>query len=144
MANSNYKKILVPLDGSKNAFRALDEAIRLARQCGAGIFAVYVLPFPSVQAYHPDRVVQEKMYEEGRAVLQKAKRNAENANVVYQQKIIKGIPGNAIADFANRDKNRFDLIVIGSRGRGGLKEAFLGSVSNHVMHKSKIPVLVVK
>jgi nucleotide-binding universal stress UspA family protein len=144
MANSNYKKILVPLDGSKNAFRALDEATRLARQCGAGIFTVYVLPFPSVQAYHPDRVVQEKMYEEGRIILQKAKRNVESAGVDYQQKIIKGIPGNAISDFANRDKNRFDLIVMGSRGRGGLKEAFLGSVSNHVMHKSKIPVLVVK
>jgi len=38
----------------------------------------------------------------------------------------------------------FDIIVIGSRGQSGLKEIFLGSVANAVVHKSKIPVLVIK
>jgi nucleotide-binding universal stress UspA family protein len=38
----------------------------------------------------------------------------------------------------------FDLIVIGSRGMSSIKETFLGSISNYVVHKSKIPVLVVK
>ena len=38
----------------------------------------------------------------------------------------------------------FDLIVIGSRGMGAIKEFFLGSTSNYVMHKSKKPVLIVK
>ncbi|HJT10056.1 MAG TPA: universal stress protein [Candidatus Nitrosotalea sp.] len=37
-----------------------------------------------------------------------------------------------------------DLVVIGSRGFGPVKEAFLGSVSTAVLHKSKIPVLIVK
>jgi len=39
---------------------------------------------------------------------------------------------------------RFDLVVIGARGRGSLKEAFLGSVSNAIVHKCKIPVMIVK
>lgn len=144
MANAEYKKILVPIDGSKNAFRAMSEAIKLAKQCNAGISAIYVLPFPTVQAYYPDRVVQEKMYGEGKSIMDRAKRNAESAGVAFQQQIVKGTPGSVITEYANRDKNRVDLIVMGSRGHGGLKEAFLGSVSNYVMHKSKKPVLVVK
>jgi nucleotide-binding universal stress UspA family protein len=39
---------------------------------------------------------------------------------------------------------KFDLLVIGARGRGFVKEAFLGSVSNAIVHKAKIPVMVVK
>ena len=41
-------------------------------------------------------------------------------------------------------KSRFDIIVIGARGLGSVKEVFLGSVSYSVVHKSKIPVLIVK
>jgi nucleotide-binding universal stress UspA family protein len=41
-------------------------------------------------------------------------------------------------------KNKFDIIIIGSRGLGSVKEVFLGSVSHAVVHKSKIPVLIVK
>jgi len=41
-------------------------------------------------------------------------------------------------------KNKFDIIVIGARGSGSVKEAFLGSVSHAVVQKSKIPVLIVK
>jgi len=49
-----------------------------------------------------------------------------------------------IVKFAHTKKNKFDLIVIGSRGMGSAKEIFLGSTSNYVLHKSKIPVLIVK
>ena len=42
------------------------------------------------------------------------------------------------------EKYNFDMIVMGSRGIGSAKEVFLGSTSNHVLHKSKIPVLIVK
>ena len=41
-------------------------------------------------------------------------------------------------------KHRVDMIIIGARGLGGLKKMFLGSVSNYVVHKSKIPVMIVK
>jgi nucleotide-binding universal stress UspA family protein len=53
-----------------------------------------------------------------------------------------GNPDNDIVAYSKILKP--DLIVIGSRGLGGVKEAFLGSVSNHVMHKSLMPVLIVK
>jgi len=53
-----------------------------------------------------------------------------------------GKEGRKIVSFAQ--KNNFDLIVIGSRGMGKMKEIFFGSTSNYVVHKSKIPVLIIK
>jgi len=63
-------------------------------------------------------------------------------NVEFLDVIEYGDEGGTIVSFAQ--KNNFDLIVIGSRGIGKLKEIFLGSTSNYVIHSSKIPVLIVK
>ncbi|PIW35393.1 MAG: universal stress protein, partial [Nitrosopumilales archaeon CG15_BIG_FIL_POST_REV_8_21_14_020_33_23] len=59
-----------------------------------------------------------------------------------KKKILFGHEAKRIIDFAQ--KQRFDLIVMGARGRGIMKQMFLGSVSNTVVHNSKIPVLIIK
>jgi nucleotide-binding universal stress UspA family protein len=74
----------------------------------------------------------------------KAKIRAAQKGIVFTNKITSGNPGQEIVNVVNSKRNKFDLVVIGSRGLGGAKELFLGSVANHVLHKSKIPVLVVK
>ena len=71
-----------------------------------------------------------------------AKKYAAQSGIVFVGKSIIGKESSEIIDFAA--KNKFDIIVIGARGLGSVKEAFLGSVSHAVVHKSKIPVLVVK
>ncbi|HKU33473.1 MAG TPA: universal stress protein, partial [Candidatus Nitrosotalea sp.] len=71
-----------------------------------------------------------------------AKKISAQNGIVFNEKILYGNDSWEITEFAASKK--FDLIVIGSRGLGALKEAFLGSVANTVVHKSKIPVLVVK
>jgi nucleotide-binding universal stress UspA family protein len=71
-----------------------------------------------------------------------AKRHSAQNGILFERKITFGDPGYTIVKFA-KDK-KFDVIVIGARGRGALKEIFFGSVSNYVLHKSNIPVLVVK
>jgi len=66
----------------------------------------------------------------------------QKAGAVFKYKTGGGNTGTEIVKFAKNGK--FDMIVIGARGLGGAKEVFLGSTSNYVIHKTKVPVLVVK
>jgi len=138
------KKILVPLDGSKNSLRGLDMAIHLARQSQGTITALSVKTVPGVYALHPLGFLDFNSMKEVKKILADAKLRAAKKGILLTGKAISGDPGYDIARFANNSKNGIDLVVVGARGRGSAKEIFLGSVSNYVLHKSKKPVLVVK
>ena len=142
MLNRGIKKILVPLDGSKNSIRGLDNAIYLARQCQATITGIYVLPRVPVQAYRAIQYPEKELLKDAETNMGFAKKHSAQHGVVFEKKISFGDPGYAIVKYA-KDK-KFDIIVIGARGRGTVKEIFFGSVSNYVVHKSSMPVLVVK
>jgi nucleotide-binding universal stress UspA family protein len=120
----------------------LDEAIYFARQCQATIIGLHIIKMP------PGIVLNKKRLESGtiksvELLMDAAKTKAARHGVELNYKIIKGAdPGYDIIQFSKKHRN--DLIVIGARGLGAFKEAFLGSVSNYVLHKSKIPVLIVK
>ncbi|HET6516835.1 MAG TPA: universal stress protein [Nitrosopumilaceae archaeon] len=142
MIKKKIKKILVPIDGSKNSFRGLDKAISLARQCQATITGLYIMPiYPRsvVDAFMPFQIHFTKS---AKKYMKTAKNKAAKKGVVFKSKIVYGSPIMEITDMAS--KKKFDLIVIGSRGLGGVKEVFLGSVAHGVVHRAKVPVLVVK
>ena len=145
MASAKIKKILVPLDGSKNSIRGLDKAISLARYCHATITAIYAKHYPPVFVLHPLGFIGIDFKKEGKKILDPAKTRAAKHGIRLISKIIgSSDPGYDIVRHANNKKNKIDMIVIGSRGRSRAKEVFLGSVSNYVLHKSKLPLLVVK
>ncbi|MDH3312187.1 MAG: universal stress protein [Nitrosopumilus sp.] len=135
------KKILVPLDGSKNSMKGLNSAIALAKPLGAEIKAVYVRPTPPIfgrmKPMYAEKITADDTF------LDSAKKLAEKNGVKFTAKITEfQKPGDYIVKLAQ--KQNFDLIVIGARGMGSVKEFFLGSVSHYIIHKSKIQVLVVK
>ena len=68
----------------------------------------------------------------------------EKCDVKFIEETIVGDAKSSIVKYANDNSRKIDLIIMGARGRGSVKAAFMGSVSNHVLNKSKIPVLVVK
>jgi nucleotide-binding universal stress UspA family protein len=136
------RKILVPIDGSKNSFRGLDYAIHLARQCGATVTGFNVIPFYPKSLLLTPISYEKELIKKAREFMAKAKTRSAQNGIVFNEKITDGHEVDEIIGFAN-DKN-FDLIVIGARGMGSVKEVFLGSVSNGVLHKSKIPVMIVK
>ncbi|BDQ31220.1 universal stress protein UspA [Nitrosopumilus zosterae] len=138
------KKILVPLDGSKNSIRGLDMAIHIARQSHGIITALSVKSVPGIYAIHPLGFLDFNSMSEIKKTLDEAKVRAAKKGIQLTGKAIAGDPGFDIAKFANNKKNGIDLVVIGARGRSSAKEIFLGSVSNYVLHKSKKPVLIVK
>ncbi len=142
MIRKNIKKILVPLDGSKNSMRGLNEAIYLARQCYATITGLYVIPiYPRNFA---DAIIPYQIHltKSAKTFMNNAKNICAKKGIMFKSKIIFGSPIVEINDMVNTKK--FDLIVIGSRGQSGLKELFLGSVAKAIVHKSKVPVLVIK
>lgn len=138
------KKILVPLDGSKNSIRGLDMAIHIARQSHGIITALSIKSVPGIYAIHPLGFLDFNSMSEIKKTLDEAKLRAAKKGIQLTGKTIAGDPGYDIAKFANNKKNGIDLVVIGARGRSSAKELFLGSVSNYVLHKSKKPVLIVK
>ena len=138
----NIKKILVPLDGSKNSMRGLDEAIYLARQCHATITGLYVVPLSKPKTNSQISYIEKYLLGNASKFMSKAKKRAAQNGIIFYDELVYGDEGPKIIQFANN--KQFDIVVIGSRGMSSIKETFLGSTSNYVLHKSKIPVLVVK
>jgi nucleotide-binding universal stress UspA family protein len=140
------RNILVPLDGSDNSFRALDTAILLATKLDAKITVVYCVSIiPVMEAHMIDPLkcqAEERKYADD--VLRKAESAARKNNVSVDTLVKYGNAGTEIIQIVKNKKAKIDLVVIGSRGRSPIKEMFLGSVSNYVLHKSPVPVLVVK
>jgi len=143
MIENKIRKILVSLDGSKNSLKGLEQAIYLARQCHGTITGLCVVPiYPPIAMPGISSSFKSKMTKDAKKFLDEAKTRAAQNGIVFNEKIIQGIPTEDVVNFAN--KNKFDLVVIGHRGHSSVRELFLGSVANSTVHKSKIPVLVVK
>ena len=144
MTDNKLNKILVPIDGSKNSFRALEMAITIAKQFDATIMCAYSINMQPHSEFQGIVSVDKELNKEIKKIMANAKETATKNRVSFIEKIMRGDIGYNIIKLAHNKKEKFDLIVMGSRGRGVVKELFLGSVSNYVIHSSKIPVLVVK
>ena len=138
------KKILVAFDGSQNSLRGMEKAIQIAKPSKATITAVFVLGTPLIKSglYNITNIQRNVAKQKAMEILDRAQGRAKLSKVKFERKIISGIPGKEITKFA--EKGKFDVIVIGTRGISGVKSEFLCSVSNYILHSSKIPVLVVK
>ena len=136
-------KILVPVDGSANSKRAFEKAISLAT--GGSITALYVIETPPTVYVESQKVLDAAMAKykkEADEVLDQYEAMAASHGIKIEAVIAEGEPGPAILSYA--EKGGFDLIVMGSRGRGKITEAVLGSVSSKVLKEAKCPVVIVK
>lgn len=146
------KKILVAIDGSKLAGRSLDYAIDLAQRYSAKITVLTVINLPSNLLIDKDEVftpasTQEflkKIENYHKKILKKAieKIKKQSQKIIVSQMLLTGRPADKIIKTAKEEN--IDLIVIGSRGLGGIKEFFLGSVSDRVADAAPCPVLIIK
>lgn len=148
MRRQPYRNILVPVDGSAPAGRAIREAIQLARQLKARITAVHVItPFEAVvYARKLPRSLSREDFE------QRAKKTAAAMLSRAQQACRAGrVPSHACtlwdtlaADAIVRAARlkRCDLIVMATHGRHGMERVLMGSVTRAVLAQSRIPVVV--
>lgn len=150
-------KILVCFDGSEQSYQAVKNAKGMAQAYKAEeVTLVHVYPAKETSVWQAanessgrvarDLSTQEKQqfdkYLAIKKLLNKAVSEFENMNTKVSKKILKGEPVQEITGLA--EKERYDVIVIGNRGYGGIKKLMLGSVSNGVIQESKVNVLVVK
>ena len=143
MIKKKISKILVPLDGSENSVRGLETAITLARNCKATITGIHSIYAPPHSEFKGVGSVGDAYKVNMKKFIDEAKTLAAKNGIVFKDKIVRGEIGYNIIKIAH-GKTKFDMIVMGSRGRSNTKEIFFGSVSNYVIHTSKIPVVIVK
>ncbi|AWB43382.1 universal stress protein UspA [Paenibacillus sp. CAA11] len=142
-----YSKILVAYDGSKASNKALDRAIELAKLSpNAELEVIHVFDFPRfyvAEGFAPvPATMNQEFYELAEKTVEEAKRRLEEAGMSGTVELAQGSAAEVILDYADKHDN--DVIVIGSRGLGGIREFVLGSVSHNVVQHARIPVIVIK
>jgi nucleotide-binding universal stress UspA family protein len=139
-----FLNILVALDGSAHAARALDEAVDLARAQRSRLTVICVASRTAWRLvagpYAGLLPTQEEVDRQAEATLRAAKQRIDDDIPVTT---IVGQGTAAAAILKRAAEGTHDLIVMGSRGRGGAAAALLGSVSHDVLHHSRLPVLIV-
>ncbi len=144
-----FQRIVVPLDGSELAERALPQAEELARLTTAPIHLVRVIDITAPLRYSAygwaiETAGLESLLDEerasARAYLERIGRDVGARGVAVTTELREGLPARELIETAGSS----DLIVMASHGRGGLARWFLGSVAEEVVRRSAAPVLLVR
>jgi nucleotide-binding universal stress UspA family protein len=137
-----YARLLVPLDGTPEAEVALSPARTLARTLGAALILIRVVPTgdPKLSAVNSPELNQAQDYLEGVASM------LRGGNVETEVVVSQGHPDETIV--AGAETHRGDLIVMATHARGRperrLERLVIGSVSQRVLSRSKVPVLLIR
>lgn len=146
-----FKRLLVPVDGSEQSFRALDAAVELAARFASAILVLCVYRHHSpleasismvrsnVKLATPDEAMKEFAKEIAKAARDRAREAGAEAAEAYARR---GQPARTIVNFA--EEHGCDAIVMGTRGLGDLGGLLLGSVSHKVTSMAKVTCVLVK
>jgi len=140
-------RMLVPVDGSDNALRALDHALAVAR-LGPSVTIHLLHVYEDIpdgdraHAFHSNQEMQRLGRERGEAVLQAAAEHAASSGAQVVTDLAAGETATAIVDRA--EALGCDSIVMGMRGQSLLAHILLGSIVTSLLGKTKLPVTLVK
>jgi nucleotide-binding universal stress UspA family protein len=138
------KRILVTTDFSDASRQALPLAIEFARQFGATLALVHVIPAALVGELSHIGIVfeQKRLAAEARARLERFRETELPANLRVEPALLEGGPAHQIVTFAK--ETEADLILIATHGLTGLKHFWLGSTAERVVRHAPCPVLIVR
>ncbi|MDJ0269854.1 MAG: universal stress protein [Aigarchaeota archaeon] len=153
MSFSSFKKILVPVDGSEFSGKAVRVAVELAKRYDGSITLLHVISAPSsylvaVPAAGATVEFVEEYYAQAKKRAEewmgKYVAELESLGVKASSVVLEGASSvvEAITNYAENEK--FDLIIIGTRGLSGFKRLLVGSVASGVVSHARCSVLVVK
>lgn len=137
-------KILVPVDASENSARTLATLIAQRQRVLGRLVLLHVLDTDRLAwRMIPDfqvEMVQENARKAGEALLAEKRQQLAAAGLECELRLETGTPRSLICDIANTEN--FDLLVIARHSHGEIRDVLFGSVSNHVLHKVRCPVLL--
>lgn len=136
---ASLRRILVGVDGSENALRAVDYAGMLAKGFGSEVTLVLVLTPSDHELMSGKATYMEKGAKLGGQRLKAAEQLLERAGVKFRSEVELGNPAEQLLSLASDH----DMVVVGTRGVGPFKGALIGSTSHRLVQGSKVPVLVV-
>lgn len=143
-----FSKILVGVDGSPFAEKALKYAVDLAKKYNAKLIIIHVVlrrfyaVAPSEAGVLATTVFVKEMETEGKEIISKAESYVKGESVENECRLVQGVPADEIVKLGQTEK--VDLIIMGSRGLTEVRAFLLGSVSDKVSHHAKCPTLIVK
>lgn len=139
-----YNKILVAIDPVDTNQDLWETALYLAQKTDAKLILLQIIPASPENQVPPSayEVPWQKLKQKGLEILRSLVQEATAVGIDAEFTQDFGHPGRTICDFAQT--RSVDLILIGSRGLTGVKEMFLGSVSNYVTHHAPCSVSIVR
>jgi nucleotide-binding universal stress UspA family protein len=143
----SLRKILCPIDFSDCSREAMRTAIKVAAESGASLTLMHVWHFPAyafaAEAPVPAELIQEVAADAERQLARWAGDARELGAERLSTALVQGVPWDRVVDALQRDAG-YDLAVVGTHGRTGLKHVLLGSVAEKVVRHAPCPVLVVR
>ena len=142
MTDPIYAQILVPTDGSPCSGEAAAHAIAIARAMGSAVVFLYVMDTIGDRSEGVVNMgeARQALTVAGRAIVERAERTAIAAGVGARGELEEGDP---VAVIARRAAD-FDLIVMGSHGKGLLERITVGSVTRAILRRITQPLLLVR
>jgi nucleotide-binding universal stress UspA family protein len=144
-----FGKILVCLDGSSLSEQIVPYATEVSRRFGSRVVLLQVLQIPSslaaASAQGAENVIEEELRRlsyEAHQYLEGIAAQMKDKGVPAEVSVIEGTPGDAIVEYASQ--SGIELIVVATHGRKNIGRLVFGSVADHVMRHTFIPVLSVK
>jgi len=140
-------KILLPVDGSKSSLNAAKYVVKLAKdlrsKCTVTLISIHDdIGLGHVKQFVANSVIDDYLREVSEKELKGAQKVLDVAGIKHSMVIKRGNIANEIISIANKEK--LDLIVMGSKGRSGVMDAIMGSVAQRVSSAAKQPVLLIK
>jgi len=139
-----YKKILVPLDGSELAEKALKHAHTLAQSLHAEIVLLRVIVFITrdYDVIPMEGAVSDEVIADAKRYLERAAGDLRRLGLKVTTQVNSGHVADTIIDYS--EKHEVDLIVMSTHGRTGPARWLIGSVADRVVHGGQVPVLLVR
>jgi nucleotide-binding universal stress UspA family protein len=140
-------KILLPVDGSKSSLNAAKYVAKLSKdlrsKCSVTLVSIHDdIGLGHVKQFVAQSVIDDYLRETSEKELKAAQKALDAAGVKHNMAIKRGNVAQEIINLANKEK--FDLIVMGSKGRAGILDTLMGSVAQKVSASAKQPVLLIK